>query len=85
MGKLFLVSHIKDIILDADEEVVEVAGGVSGMGEDMVGEVGDRACEGEVVGVHGTGSTMGPLTMIGAMKASRKLNCYFIVHNSIFI
>ena len=43
---IFSFSHIERITLDADEEVDEVAGEVSGMGMNRIGEVGDRAGEG---------------------------------------
>ena len=44
--------HIKGIILNAGEEVDEVAGGASGMGGDWKGEVGDRASEGQAAGEY---------------------------------
>jgi hypothetical protein len=42
--------HIEGITLGAGEEVDEVAGGASGMGVDRLGEVGNRASEGQLVG-----------------------------------
>ena len=40
---VFSLSHIEGITKGAGEEVDEVAGGVSGMGVDRIGEVGDQA------------------------------------------
>ena len=47
--RLFLVplTNIEGITLGASEEVDEVSGGASGMGVDGIGEVGDRASEGQ--------------------------------------
>ena len=42
------LSHIEGIIQGASEGIGEVAGGASGMGVDSIGEVGDRASEGQV-------------------------------------
>ena len=38
--------------MGAGEEVDEVAGGASGKGIDRIGEVGDRAREGQAAGVY---------------------------------
>jgi hypothetical protein len=64
---IFSLTHIEGITLIAGEEVDEVAGGASGMGVDRIGEVGDRASEGNAAGVYGTGFTEGSL----ARKAAR--------------
>ena len=48
---LFSLSNIEVITLDAGEEVDEVAGGASGMGVDRIGEIGDRASEGQAARV----------------------------------
>ena len=55
------LTHIEGIILCVGEEVDEVAGGASGMGVDRIGEVGDRASEGQAAGVYGAGFTAGSL------------------------
>ena len=36
------------------------------MDVDRIGEIGDRASEGQAVGVYGTGFTVGSLARIGA-------------------
>ena len=62
MDRLFFsFSHIEGNTLGAGEELDEVAGGSSGMGVDRIGEVGDRASEGQAVGVYGAGFTARPL------------------------
>ena len=45
------LAHIEGITLSAGEEVDEVAGRAGGMGVDGIGEVGDRASEGQAAGV----------------------------------
>ena len=55
------LAHIEGITLSAGVEVHEVAGGVGGMGVDGIGEVGDRASEGQAAGVYGAGFTAGSL------------------------
>ena len=52
--------------LRAGEEVDEVAGGASGMDVDKIGEICDRASEGQAAGVYGTGFTAGSLAKVGA-------------------
>ena len=54
---IFSLAHIEGITLGAGEEVDEVAEGASAMGVDGIGEVSDRASEGQVAGVYGTGFT----------------------------
>ena len=49
------LARIEGITLGAAEEVDELAGGASGMGVDGIGEVGDRASEGQATGVYGAG------------------------------
>ena len=56
---IFILGHIEGITLGAGEEVDEVAGGASGMGVDGIGEVGNRASEGQRAGVYGAGFTAG--------------------------
>ena len=56
---VFSLSHIEGITLGASVEVDEVAGGARGMDAGRVGEVGDRASEGQAVGVYGSGFTVG--------------------------
>ena len=51
------LSHIEGITLGASEEVGEVAGGARGMGADRIGEIDDRAREGQAAGVYGGGFT----------------------------
>ena len=51
--------HIEGIAVGAGEEVDEVAGGAFSMSMDRIGEVGDRASEGQAAGVYGTGFTAG--------------------------
>ena len=58
---IFSFTHKEGITLDTDEEEDEVAGGASSIGVDKVGEVGNRASEGQAAGVYGTGYTMGSL------------------------
>jgi hypothetical protein len=55
VDRLFLVSpaHIERITLGAGEEVDKVAGGACDMGVDGIGEVGDRASEGQAARVYG--------------------------------
>ena len=55
------LAHIEGITLSAGDEVDEVAGGAGGMGVDRIGEVGDRASEGQAAGVYGAGFTAGSL------------------------
>ena len=55
------LAPIEGITLSAGEEVDEVAGGAGGMGVDGIGEVGDRASEGQAVGVYGAGFTAGSM------------------------
>ena len=58
-------------VTDAGEEVDEVAGGASGMGANRIGEIGDRASEGQAAGVYGAGFTAGPLAREGARGGLR--------------
>ena len=48
------LAHIEGITLGAGEEVDKVAGGAGGMGVDGIGEVNDRASEGQAAGNIGT-------------------------------
>ena len=48
-------SHIEG----AGEEVDKVAGGAIGVGVDRIGEIGNRASEGQAAGVNGEGFTAG--------------------------
>jgi hypothetical protein len=60
---VFSFSHIEGITMGAGEKEYEVAAaGVSGMGVDRIGKVGDRANEGQAAGVYGAGFTAGSLT-----------------------
>ena len=47
--------------MGATEEADRVAGGASSMGVDRIGEVGDRASEGQAAGVCGAGFTAGSM------------------------
>ena len=58
---IFSLAHIEGITLGAGEEVDEVAGGARGMGVDGIGEVGDRASEGQAARVYGAGFTAGSM------------------------
>ena len=58
---IFNITHLEGITLGASEEVDKVAGGASGMGVDGIGEVGDRASEGQAAGVYGAGFTAGSM------------------------
>ena len=58
---VFSYTHIEGIKLGTDEELDEVAEGATNMGVDRIGEVGDRASEGQTVGVCGAGFTIGSL------------------------
>ena len=49
---IFSLVHIEGITLGAGEEVDEVTGGVSGMGVEGIGDVGDRASEGQAAVVY---------------------------------
>ena len=46
-----LVDRLEGITLGAGKEVDEVAGGASGKGLEGIGDVGDRASEGQAAGV----------------------------------
>ena len=50
-GQSVFIPHIEGVTLGAGEEVHEVVGGASGMGADWIGEIGDRASEGQASGV----------------------------------
>ena len=65
------LAHIKRITLGAGEEVDEVVGGASGMGVDGIGEVGDRASEGQAAGLYGAGFTAWYLAGKGARGGMR--------------
>ena len=65
------LAHIEGITLGAGEEVDEVAGEASGMGVDGIGEVGDRASEGQAAGVFGADFTAGSLARKGARGGLR--------------
>ena len=57
---IFGLTQIEGITLGAGEEADEVAGGASGLGVDRIGEVGNRASEGQAaVGMYGAGFTAG--------------------------
>ena len=60
---VFSLSHIEGIKLGAGE----FAGGDSDMGLDRIGEIGDRASEGQAAGVYGAGFTAGSLARVGAL------------------
>ena len=68
---IYSSAHLKGITLGAGEEVYEVAGGASGLGVDRIGEVGDRANEGEGAGVYGAGFTVGSLAGKGTRGGMR--------------
>ena len=68
---VFGFTHIEGITLGAGEEVDKVAGGASGMGIDRIGEVRDRASEGQTVRVYGASFTVGSLARIGARGGIR--------------
>ena len=55
---IFGFTYIKGITLGAGKEVGEVAGGESGMGVDRIGEIGDKANEGQAAGMYGTSFTV---------------------------
>ena len=57
---------MEGITLGAGEEVDEVAGGAGGVGVDKIGEVGDRASEGQAAEVYGTSFTAESLASKGA-------------------
>ena len=69
------LAHIEGITLSAGEEVDEVAGGADA---DRIGEIGDRASEGQAAGVYGTGFTGGFLTRKGARVGTRVTGNNFI-------
>ena len=50
---VFSLSHIEEITLGAGDEVDKPAGGASGTSVDRIGEVSDRASEGQDAGVYG--------------------------------
>ena len=58
---IYSLAHIEGIKLGADE----VAGGARGMDMDKIGEVGDRANEGQVAGMYETGFTADALARKG--------------------
>ena len=58
--------------MGAGEKEYEVAAaGVSGMGVDRIGKVGDQASEGQAAGVYGTGFTAWPLARKEARGGTR--------------
>ena len=64
--------------LGAGEKVDEVAGGASGMGVDRIGEVGNRASQGQAAGVYGAGFTVGSLARKvarGRLRGTTKKVC----------
>jgi hypothetical protein len=69
---VFSFPHIEGITLSASEEVDEVAGEATGMGEDRIDVIGDRTSEGQVSGVCGAGFTVGPLGKKGAKGGQRR-------------
>ena len=58
---VFHLPRIEGITLGTGEEVDELAGGAGGMGVDRIGEIGDRASEGQAARVYGAGFTAGSL------------------------
>ena len=68
---IFSLTHREGITLGTGKEVDEVAGGASGMGVDGIGELGDRASEGQAAGVYGAGFTAGSLAGKGARGGTR--------------
>ena len=66
---IFSSTHLEGITLGIGEEVDEFSGGASGMGVDSVGEVGDRASEGQAAGVYAAGFTR-TLASIGARNGT---------------
>ena len=68
---IFSLAHIEGITLGAGEEVDEVAEGASAMGVDGIGEVSDRASEGQAGGLYGAGFTGGSLAEKGARGETR--------------
>ena len=60
------------ITLGAGKEVDEVAEGASGMNVDRIGEVADRASEGQAAGVYGSGFTAGSLARNGVRSGMRE-------------
>ena len=71
VDRLFLV--IEGITLSAGEEVDEVAGGAGGMDVDGIGEVGDRASEGQATWVYGASFTAGSLGRVGIRGGEKGL------------
>ena len=67
---IFSFTHIEGITLGAGEEVDEVAGGAGGMGVDRIGEVGNRASQGQAAGVYGAGFTVESLARVGARSGT---------------
>ena len=68
---IYSLTHIEGITLGAGEEVNKVARRANGMGVDGVGEVGDRASEGQAAGVYEAGFTVGFLAGKGARGGLR--------------
>ena len=60
---IFGFTHIEGITLD----VGEIAGGVSGMGIDRIGEVDDRTSKGHCGRVNGASFTAGSQARVGAI------------------
>jgi hypothetical protein len=78
VDSVFHLPHIKGITLGAGEEIDEVARGSCGTGTDRIGEIGDRASEGQAAGVYGAGFTVGSLARKvarGRLRGTTKKVC----------
>ena len=68
---VFSLLHIEGITLGASKEVDEVAAVATAISVDKIGEIGDRASEGQAVGVYGAGFTARSLAEKGAKGGTR--------------